>query len=114
VQDGRRSTKFSWLADKFTMDEYEGALDHCNNSAPVLDEIKFIKLKFLPEEAKRYLQGLFNEIMITIPESWLRTKIVPKLKPIKDPELSDSYKPISLLPCARRLLEEMLCTRLDF
>jgi hypothetical protein len=32
--------------------------------------------KFLPQEAKRYLLGIFNEMMSTgmIPESWLRTK----------------------------------------
>jgi hypothetical protein len=79
------------------MDEFEGAMDQCNNSAPGLDGIKFIVFKFLPEEAKLYLLGIFNEIMSTgmIPESWLRTKVVPILKPRKDPKLSDSYKPIS-------------------
>jgi hypothetical protein len=72
--------------------------------------------KFLPEEAKRYLLGIFNEIMSTgmIPESWLRTKVVPILKPRKDPDLSESYRPISLLPFARNLLKMMLCTRLDY
>jgi hypothetical protein len=38
----------------------EGSLDQCNNSAPGLDGIKFILFKFLPEEAKRYLLGIFN------------------------------------------------------
>jgi hypothetical protein len=86
------STKFCWLADVFTMDEFEEALDQCNNSAP-LDGRKFIMFKFLPKEAKRYLLRIFNEIRSTgmIPESWLKTKVVPILKPRKDPELSDSY-----------------------
>jgi hypothetical protein len=73
--------------------------------------------KFLPEEAKRYLFGIFNEIMSTgmIPGSWLRTMVVPIMKPRKNPELSDSYRPpISLLSCARKLLEKMKCTRLDY
>jgi hypothetical protein len=52
--------------------------------------------------------------MDIIPESWLRTKVVSILKPRKDPELSDSYRPISLLPCARKLLEKILFTRLDY
>jgi hypothetical protein len=72
--------------------------------------------KILPAEAgKWYLLGIFNEIMSTgrIPLCWLRTKIVPILKSRKDPELSDSYIPISLLPCARKLLEKILCSRLD-
>jgi hypothetical protein len=53
VPDGGGSTKFGWLADAFTMDEFEGALDQYNNSALGLDGIKFIIFKFLPEEAKR-------------------------------------------------------------
>jgi hypothetical protein len=110
VQDNGGYTKFGWLADAFKMDEFEGALDRCNNSAPGLDGIKFIMFKFLPEEAKRYLFEIFNEIMSTgmIPESWLRTKFVPIVKPRKNPELSDSNRPpISLLSCARKLLKNM-------
>jgi hypothetical protein len=61
--------------------------------------------KFLPEEAKRYLLGGTG----MIPESWLRTKVVPILKPRKGPELSDSYSPINLPPCACKRLEKMLC-----
>jgi hypothetical protein len=70
VPDDGGSTKFGWLAEAFTMDEFEGALDQCNNSAPGLDGIKFILFKFLPEKAKRYLLGIFYEIMGTsmIPE----------------------------------------------
>jgi hypothetical protein len=116
VPNGGGSTKFGWLTDAYTMDEFEGSLDQCNNSTPpVLDGIKFVMFKFLPKEAKWYLLGIFNEIMGTgmIPGSWLRTKVMPILKPRKDRELSDSYRPISLLPCARKLLEKMLCTRLD-
>jgi hypothetical protein len=79
VPDGNESTKFGWLADVFSIDELEGVLDQCNNFASGLDGIKFIMFKFLPQEAKRYLLGIFNEMMSTgmIPESWLRTKVVP-------------------------------------
>jgi hypothetical protein len=49
VPDGGGSTKFGWLADAFSMDEVEGALDQCNNSASGLDGIKFIMFKFLPQ-----------------------------------------------------------------
>jgi hypothetical protein len=116
VPVGGGSTKFGWLAVKFSVDDFEGAQDRCNNSAPGVDGIKFIMFKFLPEEAKRYLLGIFNEIISTgrVPESWLRTMVVPILKPRKDLDLSDSYRPISLRPCARKLLEKMLCTCLDY
>jgi hypothetical protein len=62
VPDDAGSTKFGWLADAFTMDEFKGVLDQCKNFAPGLDGIKFILFKFLPEEAMRYLVGIFNEI----------------------------------------------------
>jgi hypothetical protein len=70
------------------MNEFEGALEfwtaRCNNSASGLDGIKIIMFKLLPEEPKRYLLGIFNEIMIAgmIPESWLRTKVVPSREKI--------------------------------
>jgi hypothetical protein len=61
-------------------------------SPPSLDGLKFVMFKFLPEKAKRFLLGIFNEIMRTdkIPESCVRTKVVPILNPRKNPELSDS------------------------
>jgi hypothetical protein len=49
-----------------------------------------------------------------VPESWYRTKVVPILKPGKNPVLSDSYRPITLLACGRKLMEKMICTHLDF
>jgi hypothetical protein len=69
-------------------------LNQCNNSALGLDGKKFIMFKFLPEEAMRYLLGMFDKIMSTgmIPESWLRTKVVPILKPIKNPSSQYGFR----------------------
>jgi hypothetical protein len=36
------------------------------------------------------------------------------LKPGKDPLLSGSYRPISLLVRGRKLIDKIICTRLDF
>jgi ribonuclease HI len=36
------------------------------------------------------------------------------LKPGKDPTLAESYRPISLLGCDRKIMEKMLCVRFDF
>jgi hypothetical protein len=71
VPDDGGFKKFGLLADMFTMCEFEGALDRCNNSAPGLDGIQFLMFKFWHEEVKRYLLGMLNEIMTTgmIPES---------------------------------------------
>jgi hypothetical protein len=94
------------------------AIMRINFFVTIFDSKKLIQLalKMKSEEAKRYLLGIFNEVVSLgmIPGSWLRTKVVPILKPRKDPDLSDSYRPISLLPCALKLLEKMLCTHLDY
>jgi hypothetical protein len=36
------------------------------------------------------------------------------VKPGKVPLLSGSYRPISLLVCGKKLMEKIICTRLDF
>jgi hypothetical protein len=41
------------------------------------------------------------------------TKVVPILKPGKNPASPDSYRYISFIGCDRKLMEKMLCTRLD-
>jgi hypothetical protein len=87
---------FSWLMDPLFLDELEAALDLCNNSCPGSDGLRF---KALHPEAKLCLLDIYNDILRTgvVPESWYRTKVVPILKPGKNPALSDSYRPISLL-----------------
>jgi hypothetical protein len=47
-------------------------------------------------------------------DTFCAAQLVVILKPRKDPELSDSYRPISLLPCACKFLEKILCTSLDY
>jgi hypothetical protein len=48
-----------------------------------------------------------------VPESWHRTKVIPILKPGKEAIRADSYRPISMLPCARKLFEKYILTRLE-
>jgi hypothetical protein len=81
-----------------------------------LDGLRFSLFKALPPEAKLCLLEIYYDILRTgmVPKSWYRTKVVPILKPGKNPALSDSYKPISLLACGRKFMEKMICTRLDF
>jgi hypothetical protein len=89
---GEGSLKYSWLAEEFDLEDLEAALSHCRNFASGLDGLKFIFFKRLPEEGKRHLLDIFNEILLTteIPDNWFRTKIVLILKPGKDTELSES------------------------
>jgi hypothetical protein len=94
----------------------EIALNQCNNSYPGLDGLRFSLFKALSIGAKLCLLGINNDIlaMQVVPQSWHRTRAVTIVKPGKDSLLSSSYRPISLLACGRKLMEKMICTRLDF
>jgi hypothetical protein len=98
------SSRSSWLTE--TLDELEVALDQYNNSCSSLYGLRFSLFKELPMEAKLYLLDIYND--------FLATGVVPIVKPGKDPFLSGLYRPISLLADGRKLIEKMICTRLDF
>jgi hypothetical protein len=67
-------------------------------------------------EAVLCLFDIYNDILATrvVSQSRDRTKVVPIVQPDKDHLLSGSYRPISLLACSRKLMDKMICTRLDF
>jgi hypothetical protein len=49
-----------------------------------------------------------------LPNSWKEGIILPILKPVKDPTLSTSYRPITLLSCIGILLERFVAARLEY
>jgi hypothetical protein len=51
------SERFLWLGKPLTMDEFEAALDLCNNFSPGMDGIKFNIYKALRMRAKELLLG---------------------------------------------------------
>jgi hypothetical protein len=62
------------------------------------------------------LLEIYNQIFSarTCPESLRETKVVSILKPGKELNDANSYRPISLLSCVRKLFKKMICTRLDY
>ena len=74
------------------------------------DNLTMIHLKHYGPAATAYLTALFNLSLktSTIPDIWKQSVIVPLLKPGKDPEAGKSYRPVSLLSPAIKVLERLL------
>jgi hypothetical protein len=85
----------------------------CKNSFPGLDNVRFAHIRCLPESGLEFLLGLYKDSLNSAqtPVDWKRTQIVTILKPSKDPVLADSYRPLSLLSCIRKLFDRMLLLR---
>ena len=73
------------------------------------DKIATIHLKHLGTAGIEYLTHIFNLSLkfSQIPDIWKMSKIIPLLKPGKDPTESKSYRPVSLLCPAIKIMEHL-------
>jgi hypothetical protein len=71
-------------------------------------------LKHLPQRAVSLLVQIFNAILLThyFPTMWKHARVIPILKPGKDPALPSSYQPISLLDTIGKIFENILLARI--
>ena len=99
----------------FSITELSIALLSSNNNAPGLDKIKFYLLKNLPDIAKKMLLDLYNNFfeLNIIPHDWRQVKVIAIQKPGKPASNHNSYRPIAMLSCIRKLFEKMILYRLD-
>ena len=100
---------------RITLNELLNSLKSLKNmKAPRFDGIFNILLKHLGEKARTLLVTIFNCCLELgyFPSNWKCSKVVPILKPGKDPTNATSYRPISLLPSLSKLFERMTYTRL--
>ena len=81
-----------------------------NSSALGPDNLNMLHLKHIGPNGIAYLTSLYNLSISqsSTPSIWKNSKIIPLLKPGKDPSLSKSYRPISLLCPAAKVLERLL------
>ena len=103
-----------YLNAPFTIEDLEAQLLHCKDSAPGPDDITVPMLKHLSANAKNKLLEAFNQMWEAgkLPSEWKKEIKLPLLKPGKDPNLPQSYRPISLSSCVCKLFERMVNQRL--
>ena len=74
------------------------------------DDISPIMLKYLGQHAIAYLTNIFNNCLkqSTIPPKWKVGRIIPLLKPKKPADEGPSFRPISPLSPAAKILEKLI------
>lgn len=104
------------LDEDFSLEELEKALNSCREGAPGPDGIPFSMLKNLPDSAKRKLLDLFNDSwrQRKFPSSWREAILFPVLKPGKQRDDINSYRPLSMTDCVFKVDEKMVCNRLSW
>ncbi|GFU96668.1 RNA-directed DNA polymerase from mobile element jockey [Trichonephila clavipes] len=72
-------------------------------------------LKNLPLKFLLFITLLINQLFKNnyFPDSWKTAVVIPILKPDKNPELAQNYRPISLLSCLSKVYEFVLLQRLN-
>ena len=98
----------------FTLHELKTALDKKRSTAPGADTIHYEMLKNLTENGTAHLLKLINKSWKehTLPSQWKESTIIPLLKPDKDPQTPQSYRPISLTSAICKVMEAMIAPRL--
>ncbi|GBN61037.1 RNA-directed DNA polymerase from mobile element jockey [Araneus ventricosus] len=83
------------------------------NKAPGIDSITNKMLKNLPLKIILKLTEIFNHMLKLrhFPNCWKTARVLPILKPGKDPTHPVSYRPISLLPTLSKLGEKLIINR---
>ncbi|GBL75210.1 RNA-directed DNA polymerase from mobile element jockey [Araneus ventricosus] len=108
------SSDYDNLNCSFSMREFQNSLDKTKNKSPGADMITKKMLSSLTDENRGEILNLFNYLWSnsTVPESWRIAKIIPILKPGKNPTEVSSYRPIALTSVLGKVFERMILARL--
>jgi len=90
------------------------ALSKYKSKIPGPDETLNCFLQNLGPTAKNHILNLYNTIWRTgrIPEEWKKGIIIPILKPGKNNNTVEAYRPITLLNAMTKTMEKIINTRL--
>lgn len=86
-----------------------------NKKSPGTDKIKNTLIKKLPSRGIAYMLFIINACLkfSYFPDRWKEAKVTPILKPSKDPTITTSYRPISLLCAFSKILERIILNRIN-
>jgi hypothetical protein len=100
----------------FTYEQTREAIKGCKASKAVgPDGMSNLHLKHLGQKGIEYLTQIFNLSVqnSVIPDIWKQSFVIPLLKPGKDKGDSNSYRPVSLLCPAIKILERLILPTLQ-
>ena len=95
----------------FTETQVSTAISSLNNSKAFgPDKLTALHLKHLGPAGIKFLTRIINDSFLhnSIPSIWKTSNIIPLAKPGKDPGQASSYRPISLLCPAAKVVERLL------
>ena len=100
----------------FTTDQVNKGISNCSNTKAFgPDKLSIFHLKNLGPKAIEYLTALFNDSVTScqVPAIWKSFIVIPIPKPDKDSSLGTSYRPISLLCQAAKVMEALMLTTVN-
>lgn len=100
----------------FSFAELHCALDGLMDSAPGIDGIPYSFITKSSKEAKLYFLEILNFIYTSgmVPDSWRTQIVIPILKPGKNPDEYNSYRPIALSSVLAKIFEHLIKNRLEW
>lgn len=98
----------------FKINELKSALSTTKNTSPGNDQIHYLMIKHLPENALLYLLCIYNRLWTELyyPPQWNLATVIPIPKPGKNHTDPTNYRPIALTSCFGKLFEKMINRRL--
>ena len=103
-------------AESFTSDQATSAIKNCMSSrAYGPDSLSILHLKNLGPLATEHLTTLYNDSLTScrLPSIWKTSLVIPIPKPCKDSSQGTSYRPISLLYPAAKVLGELILSSIN-
>ena len=104
-------------AETFTSDQVTSAIKSCRSSrAYGPDSLSIFHLKNLGPLATEHLTALYNYSLKScrLPSIWKTSLIIPIPKPGKDSSQGTSYRPISLLCPAAKVLDALILPSINY